>query len=152
MGKKKEETLWYNTSRQILPVRIAVRKFQAGRSQVLLKMTLERLYDKRNMTQQELCPFLPTIISPTCTTEHWTQNIFNKHLLIEQTSEMNLEGWRGHTSMRETCNQRNKEGNKVCSKNKEWPNFAGVYLQHAEDQHKFVSTMNFIKSLNLIWY
>ena len=70
MGKKKEETLLYNTSRQILPVRIAVRKFQAGRSQVLLKMTLERLYDKRNMTQQELCPFLPTIISPTCTTEH----------------------------------------------------------------------------------
>lgn len=41
---------------------------------------------------------------------------------------MGLERLGGHASMREICKQQNKEENKVCSKNKKYPNFARIQL------------------------
>lgn len=46
----------------------------------------------------------------------------------EQTFEMDFERSRGHSTMKETCKQRNRGGYKMHSKNKEQPNFAGAYL------------------------
>lgn len=65
---------------------------------------------------------------------------------------MGLERLGGHASMREICKQQNKEENKVCSKNKKYPNFARIQLWYTEDHQEFESTMNFKTSLNLIWY
>lgn len=54
--------------------------------------------------------------------------------------------------MREACKEKNKDGKKVCSKNKEQPNFARIYLKQSENQQEFVCTMNLVTKLNFIWY
>lgn len=121
MGKR-EEPLWYNISQlelQYKGYKQPVKKIPKWKKSCLTEDNFGKTLWQKKHREQEPCQLFSHHVSTTHMIVHWTQNSLDTDLLIEQIFVMDLERWKGHSTLRETCKQWTKGENKAYSKNKE---------------------------------